>query len=64
MAYLLPFLGYLADSESVSAYKPDLDTMTITTLEAIASLSCNKLLGQKLLVVVAITSLRCLLAKQ
>ena len=40
MVYLLPFLSYLAGSESVSARPParpsDPDTMTITTLEAVA----------------------------
>ena len=36
MVYLLPFLSYLAGSKSVFA-RPGTETITITTLEAIAS---------------------------
>ena len=37
MVYLLPRLSYLAGSKSVLARPSDLDTMTNTALEAIAS---------------------------
>ena len=46
IAYLLPFLSYLAGSRNVSARQPvgpgDPDTMTNTAVEAVASSSDNE----------------------
>ena len=36
MVYLVPFLSFLAGSKSISVHPSDLDTMTITAVEAIA----------------------------